>query len=128
MKKLYISCPMRGRTIEEIERSRDKMHRIAEAVFDQDLELVDSFVSYVPPETNNIAIWQLGENIKKMAQADYFIGVSNWAYRGCNIEREVAESYGIKMHLINVDVIGIKDYGDMPSFYADHEKIPVEEK
>ena len=110
MKKLYISCPMRGRTIEEIERSRDKMHRIAEAVFDQDLELVDTFVKFDPPATNSIALWNLGENIKKMAQADYFVGVESWEWKGCSIERDVAETYlpHVNILLLRPDQIGVK--------------------
>ena len=122
MKKLYISCPMKGRTEAEIEKSRDKMHRIAEAVFDQDLELINTFVSFEPPATKAIAIWNLGENIKKMATADYYIGISNWTYTGCNIEREIAESYGITTYLVSLSVLGISEY-DEPHIYADDKKV-----
>lgn len=38
MKKLFVSCPMRDRTEENIRKSIEKMHRIAEAVFDEELE------------------------------------------------------------------------------------------
>lgn len=34
LKKLFISCPMHGRTKEAIEKSMDKMHKIAEIYFD----------------------------------------------------------------------------------------------
>ena len=110
MKKLYISCPMKGRTIEEIEKSRDKMHRIAEAVFDQDLELIDIFVSVEPPANNSIALWNLGENIKKMAKADYFVGVDSWEWRGCSVERSIAETYipHVSVLLLSPEQIGIK--------------------
>ena len=37
MKKLFISCPMKGRTNENIEISIEKMHKMAEIIFDQPL-------------------------------------------------------------------------------------------
>lgn len=40
MKKLFISCPMKGRTEENIRKSMEKMHKIAEAVFEQELEVI----------------------------------------------------------------------------------------
>lgn len=36
MKKLFISCPMRKRSEEDIRKTFDKLHRIAEAVFDKE--------------------------------------------------------------------------------------------
>lgn len=131
MKKLYISCPMRGRKIEDIEKSRDKMHRIAEAVFDQDLELIDIFVSFEPPATNAIALWNLGENIKKMAKADFFVGVDSWRWKGCSAERGIAESYmpHENVLLLTPEQIGIpylnyRDlYEDENYVLTDNEKI-----
>lgn len=35
MEKLFISCPMRGRTEEQIRKSMEQMHKIAEAIFDE---------------------------------------------------------------------------------------------
>lgn len=34
MEKLFISCPMRGRSDAEIKATMEQMHKIAEAVFD----------------------------------------------------------------------------------------------
>lgn len=78
MKKLFISCPMRGRKEEDIKKSFERMHRIAEAVFDEKLEVINTFTKSDPPATKSIAIWMLGEYIKKMANADYFIGVKGF--------------------------------------------------
>ena len=95
-KKLYISCPMKGRTEEAIRHDMDRMHKMAEIVFDQELEVIPTYVEHDPPETGNKAIWCLGESIKKMAEADYFIGVEHCeTARGCNVEAHVARSYGI---------------------------------
>ena len=63
MKKLFISCPMKGRTNENIKKSMDKMHKIAEIIFDQQLEVIDSFIEGNIPETNNQSVYYLGESI-----------------------------------------------------------------
>lgn len=104
MKKLFISCPMRGRKEEDIKNSFERMHRIAEAVFDEKLEVIDTFIQNDPPATKSIALWYLGESIKKMANADYFIGTKNcWTYSGCIVEKCVADLYDIPSFLIDLE-------------------------
>lgn len=103
-KKLYISCPMKGRTKEAIQHDMDRMHKVAEATFDQELEVIPTYVEHKPPENVNQAIWCLGESIKKMSEADYFIGV-RWCdgARGCRIEDEAAQAYGIPSTYVDCD-------------------------
>lgn len=104
MKKLYISCPMRGRTEENIKKSFEKMHKIAEAVFNEKLEVIDPFIKNDPPATKSIAIWMLGESIKKMASADYFIGTKGyWKYPGGIVERDVADQYDIPKFSVDLE-------------------------
>ena len=105
MKKLFISCPMKGRTEENIRKSMEKMHRIAEAIFDQELEVIPSYIEHTPPETNNQAIWYLGESIKKLAEADYFIGVDSYGFKGCYIELSVARNYDIPYYMIDQEIV-----------------------
>lgn len=96
MKKLFISCPMKGRTEENIRNSMARMHRIAEAIFDQELEVIPTYIEDNPPENVNKAIYYLGESIKKMAEADYFIGVPySEVFSGCQVEYTIAERYNI---------------------------------
>ena len=93
-KKLFISCPMKGRTEEAIRHDMDRMHKMAEIVFDQELEVIPTYIEHDPPETSNKAIWYLGESIKKMAEADYFIGVMGaYGARECRVEAETAAAY-----------------------------------
>lgn len=94
-KKLYISCPMAGRCEEAIRHDMDRMHRMAEIVFDQELEVIPSVIENDPPEGVNWPIWYLGESIKKMAEADYFIGIYADGFHGCEVEGHVARAYGI---------------------------------
>ena len=102
MKKLFVSVPMKGRTEEEIRKTIDKMKKVAEIFEGEELELIESYIEDNPPKDNNQAIWFLGESLKKLAQADVFIGISDsWDWNGCQIERETAERYGIKSYSVN---------------------------
>ena len=101
MKKLFISVPMKGRTEEEIKASIQKMKKIAEIYEGEELELIDSYIEDNPPKGNNEAIFYLGESIKKLAQADVFVGIcESYEWSGCRIENITAESYGIKRYAI----------------------------
>lgn len=101
MKKLFVSVPMRGRTEKEIKASIQKMKKIAEIYEGYELEIIDSYIEDNPPKDRKEAVWYLGESIKKLAQADVFIGISDaWDWNGCQIEFDVASRYGIKMYTI----------------------------
>ena len=104
MKKLFISCPMRKRSEEDIRKTFDKLHRIAEAVFDKELEVIPTYFEGNPPANVNEALWYLGESIKKLSEADYFIGIFDEAreFRGCIIENIAAKNYGIPFYLVNL--------------------------
>ena len=99
MKKLFVSVPMKGRTEEEIKASIQKMKKIAEIYEGEELELIDSYIEDNPPKDSKEAVWYLGESLKKLAQADVFIGIEDsWCWNGCHIERITAEKYGIKTY------------------------------
>ena len=113
MKKLFVSVPMKGRTEEEIRKSIEKMHKIAEIYEGEELELIESYIEHKPPKDNNQAIWYLGESLKKLATADVFIGISDdWDWNGCHIEREVASRYGIKCYRVDAENV-IDNYRDL---------------
>lgn len=106
MKKLFISCPMKGRTEENIRKSMEKMHRTAEAVFEEKLEVIPSYIEDHPPKDSREAVWYLGESIKLLAQADYFIGIEYaYEYKGCGVERGVAGEYGIPCYCLPLNFI-----------------------
>lgn len=110
MKKLFVSVPMRGRTEEEIKASIQKMKKIAEIYEGEELELIDSYIEDNPPKDSKEAIWYLSESIKKLAQADVFIGIrESFDWNGCQIERETAEKYGIKAYAVPAEYV-IDDY------------------
>lgn len=94
--KLFISCPMKGRTEENIKKSFEVMQRIAEAYTGETLEVVNP---YEPKtfESDADRIRSLSDSIKLMAEADYFITFENYfEYKGCSVENQVAALYGLK--------------------------------
>lgn len=106
MKKLFISCPMKGRTEENIRNSIVRMHKIAEATFGEPMIVIQTYIEDNPPADTKQAVWYLGESIKKMAEADYFIGIQyESAFSGCCIERDVAQSYGIPATFVDISVV-----------------------
>ena len=93
------------------------MHRIAEIVFDQELEVLPSYIAQKPPQGVKEAVWYLGESIKLMAQADYYIGIDyNVFFSGCLVENEVAKQYKIPKTDVHVmDLMpDVRDADDAP--------------
>jgi hypothetical protein len=94
---------MKGRTEENIRKSMAKMHKIAEIIFDQQLEVIPSYIEDNPPENNHQAVWYLGKSIQLLAEADFFIGVEySEFYKGCMVESMVARDYGIRTTFVNI--------------------------
>lgn len=108
MKKLFISVPMKGRTEENIRKTYDKLHKLAETAFGEELEVIQTYIEDRPPKTNHEAVWYLGESIKKLSEADYFIGFHLYGspWKGCEVERKVAKNYDIPSLLLEHEVMG----------------------
>ena len=103
MKKLFVSVPIKGRTEEEIKASIQKMKKIAEIYEGEELELIDSYIEDNPPKDSKEAVWYLGESLKKLAQADVFIGIDeSYDWNDCYTERDTAQRYGIKTYIASV--------------------------
>lgn len=105
MKKVFISCPFRGRTEEAIQESINKMHEIAEIAFGCELEAVDNYGEHSVPDGSRSDMYNLGTAIQKMAMCDYFIGISypGCCFGGCDVENYVASVYNIPSVHINMD-------------------------
>ena len=56
MKKLFISCPMRKRSEEDIHKTFELLHKVAEAIFDEELEVIPTYFEGNPPENANEAL------------------------------------------------------------------------
>lgn len=112
MKKLFVSVPMKGRTEEEIKSSIQKMKKIAEIYEGKELELIDSYIEDNPPKDTKEAVWYLGESLKKLSQADVFIGIrEHYDWSGCNVEFVTAQEYGIKSYIVSAPYVIDNYYG-----------------
>lgn len=104
MKKLFISCPMRGRTDENIRKSIEWLHKYAELVTGEELEVIESYKPFEVVNSKNTSVYMLGESIKRMAEADYVVGVGYTDFwRGCSHERNIALAYGLKYIQANME-------------------------
>lgn len=103
MKKLFISCPMKNRSEENIRMTFDRLHKIAEAVYGESLEVIPTYIEDNPPKCRTEGLWYLGKSIELLAQADYFIGICGdnaFQYNGCTVEIDAAKLYGVPVHLV----------------------------
>ena len=98
-KKLFISQPMKGLTDEEILKVREEIKNRAEKTIGEPLELINSFFEDYPGEIiKSIPVWYLGKSIQLLSQADIAYFGGDWRNaRGCKIEYEIANAYGIKV-------------------------------
>lgn len=99
--RLFISQPMRGKSDEEIEREREKLVEIAEAVYfgRGEVEVIDSFFKggLDVPAGAKAPLYYLSKSLELLATADVAIFAEGWREaRGCRIEHECAEGYGVE--------------------------------
>lgn len=93
MKKLFISQPMRGRADEEILAERENLIAKAKESFADDIEILDSYFA----DYNGNALGFLSKSIEVLSKADIVAFGAGWENaRGCRIEHQCCEDYGIK--------------------------------
>ena len=106
MKKIFISCPMEGRTTENISKTMDKMYACAEATLGEKVVAISRLATSTAPSEIDKRIWYLGESIKVLSNADLIVTLSlpyHVRAKGCEIELQVAAQYGIEVLNIGGD-------------------------
>ena len=94
MKSLFVSVPMEGRTEEEIRADMEKCRELAEQIVGEPLEVTDS----ICPWRDKPVVYALGYGVIAMSLSDYVCFASGWEdYKGCRIEREIAERYSLNI-------------------------------
>lgn len=98
-KKLFISMPMQGRSIEDINKEKDKILDSLGRDYYRDISrFPEGFTLQDEFETPDLA-W-LGMSLQYMADADCIYFAQGWhRARGCKIEHECALRYGV--HIIH---------------------------
>ena len=118
MTKIYISMPMRGRTDENIQKSFDKVEKLARILLDDDVVVVNPFTPK-SKKSDDIPVRHdvqaLGESISLLSLADHAFFVDDYfCYPGCNVEKDVCTNYGIphtmfRMEHICPDVVEMRE-------------------
>lgn len=114
MKKLFVSVPMKNRNEEDILKSIDVMHKLAELAFGQELEVINS---YDPKLKKTSKINAISKSIAKMAKADYFIAPrlyeTNTIFAGVEIEVHVAREYLDRKCILVIPMDDFSCYNDI---------------
>ena len=89
---------MKSKSTEQVRVEMNKVFEFIKAKLPE-AELIDSVVDGADKDIaikgDDVGVWYLGESVKRMASADIVFSVNNWKeFRGCRIERQIAESYG----------------------------------
>lgn len=94
--KVFISQPMRGKSEGEILAERNSIIADIKAEYGYETEIVDSFFEDAPVDAR--PLWFLGKSLEKLSTADKAFFADGWQEaRGCKIEHDAAESYGIEI-------------------------------
>lgn len=96
--KIFISMGMKSKSTEQV---RQEMNKVFVEI-QKDLPnvvLIDSVIDNADKEIaikgNSISIWYLGKSLELMSEANLVFFINDWEnYKGCKIERMVAEKYG----------------------------------
>lgn len=92
--KVFISQPMKDKTEKEILDQRKRIEDYIKSEVDEDVEIIDSYVQNAPDECN--PVFFLGLSLQFLSQADLAVFAQGYENaRGCVIEREVCDKYGI---------------------------------
>lgn len=124
-KKAMISQPMNGLTDEEIEKTRNKAirhldrlgYKVVNTLFTDDWY---SESSMKDRGVVNIPLCYLAKSLENMSLCDVVYFCDGWEdYRGCRIEHDVAEEYGL-------DIIYAEDEEDPEGPLTDEQKVFME--
>lgn len=94
--RIFVSQPMKGKTVSEIEQEREKAILTAVRECGSDVEILDSHFK----DFDGSAVQILGKAIELLGTADVALFLPGWQEaRGCRIEHTICEEYGINIAL-----------------------------
>ncbi len=99
--KIFIAQPMRHKSDEEIIEERVEItNKLKNELFaGEDVEILNSYMEdFTASHLKNKSLNYLGKSIQLLSEADYVFFAKGWKEaRGCHIEHECAERYGINI-------------------------------
>lgn len=89
---------MKSKSTEQVKQEMSKVFDVIKTKL-PDAEHIDSVIDDADKEIaikgDDVGIWYLGKSLQLLAKADVVFFVKGYEeFRGCRIEREVAEAYG----------------------------------
>ena len=99
MKKVFVSIPLKGRSKEDIQKSLDRIEDAVKGLLDKDVEILHQDLEKLPDFDKGEDAFEdnlefLAEDLKLMADADYFATVdNNYDFRHCYLEEEIFRKY-----------------------------------
>lgn len=99
MRRLFVSQPMRSKTQEEIIEARDKAIERLSRRLNEGFEVAESyFTEDEPKDVKSSGVYWLGKSLELLSECDLALFIGDWYdYRGCQIEHQVCENYGIEI-------------------------------
>lgn len=103
--KVFLSIPMRGRTLENFMYTVERIKEIVKPIINKNHDIINFvFVTgnMTCDDTNVISdkerVRYLGESISRMAECDYIVILRNTPdyHRGCWVESYIARDYGFE--------------------------------
>jgi len=105
--KIFISMGMKSKSTDKV---KVEMNKVFEFIKNKlpEAELINSIIDDADKDIaikgDDVGIWYLGKSILLLSEADIVFFVNDWRdFRGCSIEREIAEKYGKFCVSIEVD-------------------------
>lgn len=90
-----ISQPMKGKEKEQINAEREAIVKQLES---EGHEVLDTVFADSPEEAQNKPVWYFSKAIEAMSKVDAMYFMEGWEEaRGCKLEHQIAEAYGIKI-------------------------------
>ena len=90
-----------GMKSKSTEQVRVEMNKVFEYIKTKlpEAELIDSIIdgadASIALKGDDVAVWYLGESIKRMSEAAIVFFVNDWRdFRGCSTEYKIARAYG----------------------------------
>ena len=112
MKKLFVSCPISGRTKEQILKSMKIGRKIAELYFDEEeLLVINTWIEDEPPEyIKNERLWYLVKSLEFLAEADYSIVIGDYGryidrFKSCRIDEYIISEMDIPYYKVDLRAI-----------------------
>lgn len=112
MKKLFVSCPINGRTKEQILKSMQIGKTMAELYFnEEELLVINTWIEDEPPEyIKNKRLWYLAKSLEFLAEADYSIIIGNYGehfdrFKSCHIEEDIISEMNIPYYKVDLRAI-----------------------